>query len=449
MGMFTPPSAGRLGGSMIAALCALILVFDGYDVSVFATTIPALLKYEPWGLNAAQLGLIASLALIGMLLGSLICGFATDLLGRKLMLMVSTGWFSVCMVVCSFAPTSEVFGLFRFLAGIGLGGVMPTAIALAVEFAPKARRNLVNMILTAGFMVGIIVAALVGIVVIEAYGFRPMYAVAALPLVILPFAWFLLPESVEFLVSKGRQAEAHAVAARHGLEVPVPVERPAGSRGGSSLRTLARPPLLVALAVFGLGGLAVQLFIYGLNTWLPQLMKMAGYPLSSALSFLATMSVGAIVGGLIMSWLADRTHPRRIALIGFLIGAVALVILSSGPATPVVYVAVALAGVGGSGTAAILNGFVATWFPAAVRASALGAYMTIGRLGGILGPITGGWIIASGLPVAATFYALMIPTALGVVVVLLMPRTPAHVGEPLVPAGSPAPAPAAQVSGAH
>jgi MFS transporter, AAHS family, benzoate transport protein len=112
MGALTPPSAGRLRGSMIAAFCALILVFDGYDVSVFATTIPALLQYEPWGLNAAELGFIASLALIGML-------------GLKLMLMASSGWFSVCMAVCAFAPTATVFGVFRFLAGLGLGASCP------------------------------------------------------------------------------------------------------------------------------------------------------------------------------------------------------------------------------------------------------------------------------------------------------------------------------------
>ncbi|GAA2411323.1 aromatic acid/H+ symport family MFS transporter [Actinomadura vinacea] len=424
MAMVTPPPTGRLSGSMIAALCAAILVFDGYDVSVFATTIPALLDYRPWGLDAADLGAIASLALVGMLIGSLLCGFATDLLGRKLMLMASTGWFSACMVVCALAPTIEVFGLFRFLAGVGLGGVMPTAIALAVEFAPRERRNLVNAILTAGFLIGTLVAALLGIVVIEAFGFRPMYAIAALPLLVLPVAWFMLPESVEFLVSKRRLGEAQAVARKYGLDVPAADDErvtAAHGAGRSSLRALAKPPLPAALVVFGIGGLVVQLFIYGLNTWLPQLMRMAGYPLGSALSFLATMCVGAILGGLVMSWFADRIRPKRVALAGFGIGVVALVILSAGPPTPVLYLGVALAGVGGSGTAAILNGYVATWFPAAVRASALGAYMTIGRLGGILAPLAGGWIVASGLPVAWTFYTLMVPTVLGVLVVLLMP----------------------------
>jgi MFS transporter, AAHS family, benzoate transport protein len=283
------------------------------------------------------------------------------------------------------------------------------------------------MVLTAGFMVGTLVAALLGIVVIEVFGFRPMYVVAALPLLLLPIAWFALPESIQYLVSKGRIDEARAVGAQYGVEV-AEAPRPNAVRR-SPLRSLARRPLLVFLIVFGIGGLVVQLLMYGLNTWLPQLMRMEGYPLGSALSFLATMSLGAIAGGLVMSWAADRSHPRLLVFLGFGVGVVALLILASGPSTAVLYVAVALAGVGGSGTAAILNGYVATWFPAAVQASALGTYFTLARLGGILGPLAGGWIIAAGLPVSWTFYALLLPTAIGVLLVFLMPRSHAYPGD--------------------
>ena len=427
MGALKPPSAGWLSGRMVVAFCALTLVFDGYDISVYGVTIPAMLGYAPWGLGAAELGVIGSVALVGMLLGALLCGVATDLLGRKLMLIVSTGWFSICMIFCAVAPTSEIFGLFRFLAGLGLGGVMPTAVALAVEFAPRHRRSLVNMILGIGTALGTLIAALLGIAVIEAFGFRPMYLFGAVALLVLPVFWFGLPESVEYLTSRGRIEEAGIVARRYRIEVRgievTSADVPPAGRGRVSLRVLRSRALLGALAVFGAAWFSVQLFIYGLNTWLPQLMRMAGYPLGSALSFFATMYVGAMIGGLGLAWCADRTSPRTMALLGFGAGGCALLILGAAPATPIVYLAVALAGVGSVGTAAMLNAFAAPWFPAAVRASALGIYMGVGRLGSILGPVTGGWIIASGLPVSATFYALMIPTALGIVAVLLSPRT--------------------------
>ncbi|MFI1709063.1 MFS transporter [Streptomyces griseoruber] len=128
------PLRGKRLRAFAPAFCCLIIFFDGYDVSVFGATAPELLKYPQWDLDAAEVGGIASLGLIGLLLGALLCGFATDLLGRKRMVFFCTSWFSVFMLACAAAPTSELFGLFRFLGGVGLGGVIPVCIALAVGF---------------------------------------------------------------------------------------------------------------------------------------------------------------------------------------------------------------------------------------------------------------------------------------------------------------------------
>lgn len=431
-------SSGVLRGRnllvFVPALCCLIIIFDGYDVAVFGATIPALLKYQPWHLDAAGAGFIASLGLFGLLVGALLCGFATDVLGRKRMLIACTTWFSLCMVACGISPTSQVFGLFRFLGGIGLGGVIPVCIALTLEFAPPKRRYLFTAIGNAGFSVGTIAAALLGIAILPQFGFRPMYAIAGVLLLLVPVAAILLPESVDFLVSKGRISEAQAVARRVGLPVPADTGEPTvsgpGRRDDRRLRALARQPFLGNLILFGLIGFAVQVFIYGLNTWLPQIMRSAGYGLTSALTFLAAMAVGAIVGSLVMSTFADRIGPRRVLLTGFGVGVVALVVLSVGPPTAAVYVAVVLAGVGGSGTAAIVHVFTGSWFPSAVRASAVGTYMAISRVGSVVGPLALGWIVALQLPVRWNFYALMVPTVVGVLVVLLLPRTTAD-GHPL------------------
>jgi AAHS family benzoate transporter-like MFS transporter len=411
-------------GILVAVICGCAVMFDGYDLSVFGTTIPALLAYEPWGLDAAEAGVIASYALMGMLVGTLVCGVATDLLGRRRMLLTSVTVFSVFMVGCALAPSAELFGLFRFLAGVGLGGLLPTAIALTVEFAPQHRRNLASALVSSSFSVGTIGAAVLGIWVLPAYGFRPMYLVGALPLLVLaPVAYRVLPESVSYLAGQGRIEEARRVAREYGL--PEPSEPPAEDGGRpparAALKVLLRRPLLGTAVVFAVASLIGQLFIYGLSTWLPQIMRSAGYPLGSALSFLATMSVGAIVGASALAWLADRVGPRRMALAGFVIGVLALVTLSLGPPTAVLYVAVFLAGVGANGTAVVLNGFIATWFPAGVRATALGSIMTVARLGGIFGPILGGLIAAAGVPVAWNFYAFLVPAAIGVLVVLLLP----------------------------
>ncbi|NKQ54011.1 aromatic acid/H+ symport family MFS transporter [Amycolatopsis sp. K13G38] len=415
------PAVRQRSGTVVAAICCLAVIFDGYDLSVFATTIPSLLDYKAWHLDAAGAGVIASYAFMGMLVGTLICGFATDLLGRRKMLMASMSWFSVFMVACAVAPNVELFGLFRFLSGVGLGGLLPTALALSVEFAPRDHRNLVNALVSSGFSVGTIGASLLGLVVLESFGFRPMFAFGVLPLVVLvPLAYFLLPESVAFLAAKGRLEEAKRVARQYGLDEPVARERSVEQRAG--LRDLFRPPLLTMAIVFAVTTFIGQLFIYGLSTWLPQIMRSAGYPLGSALSFLATMSLGAIAGAAAMSWFADRAGPRPVAMWGFAIGVVSLVTMSAGPPTFVLYIAVALAGVGANGTSVILNGFIATWFPAANRATALGTIMTVARLGGITGPIVGGLIVSADVGVRWSFYVFVIPAAIGIALVLLLPR---------------------------
>src|SRR5699024_6782213 len=147
----TAPHPRRRSTTPITIICCCAVIFDGYDLSMFATVIPSLLGYEQWDLGAAQVGMIASCAFMGMLVGTLICGAATDLLGRRRMLLTSMIWFSVFMGGCALAPTPELLGLFRFIAGIGLGGLLPTALALTVEFAPRGHRNLFNALVSSGF----------------------------------------------------------------------------------------------------------------------------------------------------------------------------------------------------------------------------------------------------------------------------------------------------------
>jgi AAHS family benzoate transporter-like MFS transporter len=411
-------------GSLIAAICCLVVAFDGYDISAYGVTVPAILDYHPWHASADALGLIGSLTLVGMLVGTLVCGFATDRLGRKLMLIMGSAWFSLCMLVCALAPNLVLFGTFRLLAGIGLGGVLPSVITLAVEFAPAHRRNLFNAVANMGFSFGTIGAAVLGIVLIDNYGFRTMYAVAVLPLLLVPVAWFVLPESPEYLASKGRHREAQEVAARYGLTLShtATARQPGAADTGSRIRMLLTRSIWSRILLFGLAGICVQLDVYGLNTWLPQLMRDAGYPPTSALALLGTLSVGAIVGALVLSTLADRFGPWPLTLIAFGTGALALAILSSEPPEPILYLAVALAGAGSNGTANVLYGFAANWFPVHVRASAVGSFIALARVGGILAPITGGWIISAGLSARWNFLALLVPALMGVIVGFGLPR---------------------------
>ncbi|RZI53613.1 MAG: MFS transporter, partial [Pseudonocardia sp.] len=161
---------------------------------------------------------------------------------------------------------------------------------------------------------------------------------------------------------------------------------------------------------------------YGLNSWLPQIMRQAGYPLTSALVSLMVLSMGAIVGIMTLSVLSDRFGPRPVVCWAFGVAVLSLYILSFSPPTPIFFAALFLAGIGANGTTVVLYGYTAALFPSATRGTVLGLGMGIGRVGAILGPQVGGFVLAMGAPVEWNFYAFMIPAALGPLIILLVPR---------------------------
>ncbi|WDV53459.1 MFS transporter [Streptomyces coeruleorubidus] len=230
-----------------------------------------------------------------------------------------------------------------------------------------------------------------------------------------------MPESLVFLVAKGRLEEAERTAARLGVPVPEAPPATAGprpKRGPAALftRRYALPAVLFAVvSFFGL------LLVYGLNTWLPQIMRSAGYPLSSSLLFLLVMNLGAVIGSVLFSPLGDRFGMKPITLLSFLAAAASMSLLSIATAAPLMYLLVAIAGFGTIGAQILVLGYVAQHFPVEVRATALGWTLGIGRFGAITGPLFGGLLLDSKVSIEWNFYAFAIPAALATAVVLLLP----------------------------
>ncbi|WP_179382449.1 aromatic acid/H+ symport family MFS transporter [Streptomyces sp. SA15] len=427
----TPTRTARRPELLVMGLCFAVIVFDGYDLIVYGATVPALLQYEDWGLTPARAGVIGSYALVGMLIGALLAGAVTDVVGRRKVMLTGVAWFSVAMIGCALAPDATWFGIFRLLAGIGLGGVMPTAVALTAEYSAPERRSRNNALMFSGYAVGGILAAVLAMALLPSLGFRFMYALGAVPLLMLPLLVRYVPESLVFLVATGRHDAAERTAARLGVPVPaadaVDDRAPRKRRGPAELLTgrYLVPALLFAVtSFFGL------LLVYGLNTWLPQIMRAAGYPLSSSLLFLLMMNVGAVVGSVLFGPLGDRYGMKPVTLLSFLAAAVSMSLLSVATAAPLMYLLVAIAGFGTIGAQIMVLGYVAQHFPVEIRATALGWTLGIGRFGAITGPLFGGALLSAGVSTAWNFYAFALPAALATAVVLLLPGKAAAVSVP-------------------
>lgn len=425
--MSSPTTTAPRSSRFIAvAICCAAIIVDGYDLIVYGTVVPTLIDGSAeWTLSTAEAGRIGSYALIGMLIGALTIGTITDILGRRRIMLACIAWFSVAMLLAAMAPTPEIFGLTRFIAGLGLGGVVPTAIALTIEYAHPDHRNTTNAVMFCGYSVGGIVAALSAIWVLPELGWRAMFVLGALlGLALLPLAWAKLPESASYLMARGRTDEARALAARYDLAVENPEDDVAGEKPGllSGLSALFARRFLAGTLLFWVGTGVGLLLVYGLNTWLAQIMRTAGYELGSALAFLLVLNLGAIVGTPMLGAVADRLGSKVTVSSMFVTAAVCIFLLSYNLPSALLFVLVAIAGACTIGTTILVNAYTATFYPAHMRATGLGWALGIGRLGAIAGPIYGAFILDSGWGLDANFYAFAAPALLGAVAMLLVPH---------------------------
>ncbi len=171
-------------------------------------------EHREWDLTPLELGGLGSYALVGMLIGAMVIGTLSDRIGRRRMLLVSMAIFTTMQLGAALAPTPEVFGLFRLLGGLGMGGIIPVAAALTIEYSAPRRRSFNYGVMYSGYSLGILAAALVAIVLLPTLGWRWVVGVGFLPVVLLPLVARLLPESLEYLMGKGRREEAARLAER-------------------------------------------------------------------------------------------------------------------------------------------------------------------------------------------------------------------------------------------
>jgi MFS transporter, AAHS family, benzoate transport protein len=267
----------------------------------------------------------------------------------------------------------------------------------------------------------------VAILALESVGWRGMFLIGALPLVtLLPLALLKMPESPAWLLARGRVAEARAVADRTGVvlddaaEVPAtdaaPAERERAGFAGLLSRSYLLPTVLLGLlSAIGL------LLVYALNTWLPELMGRAGYSTKGSLAFLLVLNGGAVIGAVIASRVADRMGPKPVVAGSFLLGAVAIALLTVNFPIGLLLAFIAVVGLGTSGTQILIYGFVATYYRTSVRGAGVAWCAGFGRLGGIGGPLIGGLLISAGLALNSIFYVLTVVAVLGTLLTLVVP----------------------------
>jgi MFS transporter, AAHS family, benzoate transport protein len=401
--------------------CGFIIVFDGYDLVIYGTVLPVLMK--KWELSPVQAGSLASYALFGMMFGAFIFGTIANKIGTKKAIIICILLFSGFTFFCGFAETPTTFAIFRFIAGLGIGGVMPNVIALMAEYAPKKIRNILVTTMFSGYAVGGIMSALLGIFLIPKFGWQAIFYVGIIPILMLPLILKYLPESLSFLVKNNKNTEANDILAKveptYSAQKDYVLEISTAAVNTTGVKNLFSHNRLLSTVMFWVAFFCCLLVVYGLNSWLTKLiMTKPEYKdnLGLSLTFLLVLNIGAIFGAIGGGRLGDKYDLRKTVIAFFVMGAVSIGLL--GYSTSIVmYALMFIAGAATIGNQIVLNTLAAQYYPALLRSTGIGWASGVGRTGAILGPIIGGILVSWKLPFEQNFFAFALAAAIGAIAI--------------------------------
>ena len=408
---------------MVLFWCAIIIIFDGYDLAVAGIALPSIMK--EMGVTPATAGYMVSSALFGMMFGAMFLGTIADKIGRRWAIVICIVLFSVFTAAAGMTHDPVTFSITRFLAGLGIGGVMPNVVAQMTEYSPRKMRSTLVTLMFSGYSVGGMLAAVLGKGLIETYGWSYVFYAAAIPVLIVPFVLLSLPESMAFLLKKGRIDELKKIIQR--LE---PSYTPAASDSfelpstqkveGAPIGKLFLDGRGLSTVMFWIAFFMCLFMVYALSSWLTKLMAQAGYSLGSALTFVLVLNFGAMIGAIGGGWLADRFSIKKVVMCFFALAAVSITALGYKMSTEMLYLMVGLAGASTIGTQILIYAYVGQYYPMAIRSTGIGFASGVGRSGAILAPIVIGTLVGMALPLEQNFIAIAIPAVIALIAVGLV-----------------------------
>ncbi len=402
-------------------LAFFIITFDGYDITAIAFAGPLVIK--AWGIAAPGpfMGVVFSASLFGMLFGAPVLGYIGDRFGRKTATILSSLIFGGFTLACCWATSLEDLRNFRFLAGLGIGGMLPNLISLNAEFAPRRIRATLIIVMFCGVTLGGAIPGWVSIYLAPTYGWQAIFAIGGVfPILMAGAAAFWLPELLKYLVVRNKRAKAEKLVKRLAPNLTVGSdaqfiiadERKVSSispaqlfKGGLAIIT----PLLWLCFSMNLMG------YFFMVSWMPTILK-ATNVLSPEAAALATslIQVGGTAGGLVLARPMDRKGFAPIAILfGAAVPAIAAIGYFASQSQTLVLVAAFAAGFCVLGLQFGLNAASGMIYPTPVRSNGSGWAFGIGRFGSICGPILGGYLIAQHLSLQQLFLIWSIPSCIG------------------------------------
>lgn len=364
-------------------------MFDAMDTGLIAFILTKMA--EDWQMTAAEKGWVVSIGFIGMALGAVCAGALADRIGRKTVFALTMAIYSVATALCAIAPNLTYLLIFRFIVGFGLGGQLPVAVTLMSEYIPAQVRGRFIVLLESFWGLGWLVAALLSYFVIPSFGWQMAFVIGGLPVLYVVVVWIKVPESIPYLINRGRVDEAHRLVQKIERQCGVDVVqelvvKPVSVQNHVSFRQLwagplARRSLLLWLIWFG-----IVYSYYGIFTWLPSLLVKQGYSMVQSFEYVLMMILAQLPGYVAAAWLVEKLG-RKPTLAGFIaMCAVSAYFFGQADSMGMIMLWGCLLSFFNLGAWGVLYTYTPELYPANIRAFGSGWASAIGRLGGIAAP---------------------------------------------------------------
>jgi len=416
---------GKLGRYRIAifTLLGLCLIMDGFDVQAMGYAAPAIIR--DWRISNPSMGPVFGAGFFGLFLGSLIFSMVADRIGRRPVLLGATLCFSIFTLLTARANNVDELLRIRFLAGVGLGAILPNATALIGEYTPGRIRVATMMIVTNGFTLGAAIGGFLAAWLIPAYGWRSVFLFGgAVPLLIAVPMFVWAPESLQFLVLRSKPRHRIEKWLSRVSDQPLSAEvaytasdeRP---REGLPVLHLFREGRARATTLLWTANFLNVLNAYFLASWLPTVVRDAGHPAATAVLAGTSVQVGGTIGGLCLGLVVQRIGFIPVLSACFALACLNLAVLGQS-ALPLLalFAAAFLAGLGIFGGQAALNALEATYYPTTLRSTGVGSGLAIGRIGAIIGPTLAGELMRQQWSTQDIFHGAAIPALVSALVML-------------------------------
>ena len=408
-------------------LCTLCLIFAGFDVQAMGYVAPVV--SPELGIERGQMGAILGSANFGVLLGSLLFTMAGDRFGRRPILVLSTVIFAVLTILTARATSVGELLTLRFLAGVGMGSIVPNATALIGEYSPKRHRITLIMCITAGFTAGAAVGGFVSAALIPLFGWRSVFyfgGIAPLCLALAMFFW--LPESLQFLVLRGNRTEQLGRWLK-GVDPSTVITSETeyvvreGKKRGVPLGHLfseGRGKVTILLWIVNFMNLLNLFFLAG---WLPTVLSEAGHSTQTAVLVGTLLQVGGVIGTFGLAWLIAKTNFIPILIGTFALATLSIALIGTQSVllvVPLLTVVVFISGWCVVGGQPALNAMAATFYPTYMRSTGVGWCLGIGRVGAIVGPVVGGQLMAMQWSSEQIFFAAAMAALISTFLMLIL-----------------------------